>query len=214
MKRMKKMIPVVVVFIMVFLAVPVNTQAQTKKAAVNKTVNTFFANTRKLNCKKMEKCFVPTGITIFDAPVDLYKELRPYSKKLTWKIKSTKITGNIAKVTVRVKYRSLSKAYFNTLLTMVESEVESEGNSKRDPASLMWFKKYMRDTFRESIKEYAPDEITANLRISLQKKGGKWKITQAEDRLLNIVYCDLLFGGKSEKVYYREAEDIIKKFES
>ena len=87
MNRIKKIIPLLVVFIMVFLIVPVSTQAQstkTKKSAVNKTVNTFFTSAKKLNCKKMEKCFVPAGVVIFDERASLCNVIRPWSGKLTW----------------------------------------------------------------------------------------------------------------------------------
>ncbi|MEE0420118.1 MAG: hypothetical protein UDG86_08755 [Lachnospiraceae bacterium] len=207
MKRMKKTMTLLVIFIMVSLALPVSAQAQSRKAAVNKTVNTFFANAGKLNSKKMNKCFVSKGVLIFDAPAGLRKELRPYSKNLSWKIKSTRITGNKAKVRVRVKYRSLSKAYLATLFTVVESE---EG-SKKDSVYLMWLKKYAQEAFRKFVKQFPPDEVTANLSISLQKKNGKWKITEAEDRLFNVIYCDLLLQGKSQEAYEKEGEDIEEK---
>ena len=40
-EKNEKIIPLFAAAIMVFLAVPVNTQAQSQKAAVNKTINTF-----------------------------------------------------------------------------------------------------------------------------------------------------------------------------
>jgi len=208
MKRMKKMIPLLTVFIMVFLTVPISTQAQSKKAAVNKTINTFFARAKKLNCKKMEKCFVPAGVVIFDEPASFCNVIRPWSKKMTWKIKSTKISGDRAEATVQVQYRSISKAYFEMWLKTSYYEVEEP---KKSQAKIIWLKKYEMNLLRECLKKVKPDEITTHLKISLQKKDGKWKISHATDRLLNVVYCDLLRKGKSEEEYVKEIKDIMEK---
>ena len=206
MKKMKKIVPLLVAAIMVFLAVPVSTQAQSQKAAVNKTVNTFFASAKKLNCKKMEKCFVPAGVVIFDERASLCNVIRPWSRKLTWGIKSTKVTGNKAKVTVQANYVSIAKAYYAMLWKTTLSGVEAP---KKNPAKDIWLKKYEMKQLRNCLKKYPPDKITSSLKISLQRKNGKWKITQATDRLLNVVYCDLLMEGKSEEEYEKDFNDIM-----
>lgn len=208
MKKMKKIIPLLAAAIMLFLAVPVTTQAQSQKAAVNKTINTFFASAKKLNCKKMEKCFLPAGVVIFDERASLCNEIRPWSRKLTWRIKSTKITGDKAKVTVKANYMSIAKAYYAMFCQTTLSGVEAP---EKEQAKDIWLRKYEMKQLRDCLKKYTPDKITSNLKISLQRKNGKWKITQATDRLLNVVYCDLLLEGKSEEEYEKEFSDIIPK---
>lgn len=211
MNRIKKIIPLLVVFIMVFLIVPVSTHAQstkTKKSAVNKTVNTFFTSAKKLNCKKMEKCFVPAGVVIFDERASLCNVIRPWSGKLTWRIKSTKINGDKAKVAVQANYMSIANAYFAMWWKTSFLGVEAP---EKNPAKEIWLKKYKMKLLGKCLKKYTPDKITSNLQISLQRKNGKWKITKATDRLLNVVYCDLFLKGKSEKEYDKDFDHIADK---
>ncbi len=49
------------------------------------------------------------------------------------------------------------------------------------------------------------------LKYLYKKKDGKWKISHATDRLLNVVYCDLLRKGKSEEEYVKEIKDMMEK---
>lgn len=186
MKRSIKMVPFLILLFLLIFTVPAPANAASQKAQVRKTVNTFFRYAKKMKVKKMEKCFVKQGQKIFSDPKKFYRMIRPYTKKMTWKIKKIRVKGNRAAVKIKVNFQSLYLSYWNSLLqTYRYANVELDEPPKN--------KKYMLNALKQEIQKNGANKVHTSIRIRLRKVNGKWKIAQPTERLINILYCDYIY---------------------
>lgn len=175
------------VLLLLVLAFPVTGNAALSKKQVNKSVESFFGYARKLNVGKMEKCFVKQNGKIFQASKAFCKTIRPYCKKMKWKIKSTKISGSKAVVKVRVDFESLEKSYKAAMDAVFENGIGEPDFTVKSGT------KTMIKTLKKQLAKNKSRQVYSVVNIRLKKSGGKWKITKPSDLLLNAVYCDYIY---------------------
>lgn len=179
----------ILLFLLVFAVPSAPCSAASQKTQVKKSVNQFFRYAKKMKVRKMEKCFVKQKQKIFSDPQRFYKMIRPYSRKMTWKIKKIKLRGrNRAAVKVRVKFRSLYISYWNSMVASYRRAMQENGSLKG--------KKYMLDTLESELQKNGGKPVHTTIRIQLRRVRGKWKIVQPEDRLMNVLYCDYVYASQ------------------
>lgn len=187
MKKMTKAVTILTLLLTLALAVPVTGKAASPKAQVVKIVQIFFRAGKKLNIKKMEKCITPHTEFIFQVPY-MYKDiLRPYCRKMTWKIKNCKVQDNRAVVRMRVDYESIKDSYWYAMDDNLHYAIKHP-NGDLEKAEKR-FRRYLRN---DAAKYGSEGYYYGNLPIHLRKINGKWKITEPVEELLNIVSCGYL----------------------
>lgn len=187
MKRMTKIVTVLTLLFTLALAVPVTGRAASPKAQAMKSVHAFFRAGKNLNVKKMEKCIEPHAEFIFQLPY-MYKDiLRPYCRKMTWKIRSCKVRGDRAVVKMRVDYESLKDSYWYAMDDNLHYAIQHQ-NSDIEKAEKR-FRRYLK---KDASKYGSEGYYYGNLQIRLRKINGKWKITEPVEELLNITSCGYL----------------------
>ena len=184
--KKRKLAFILLMFLMLFV-LPIGANAASKeKENVVKSINTFFRYTRKLDTKKMEKCFEDHNLRIFADPEAFYKILRPYHRKTQWKIRKVQINGKKAVVSMRVDFESLEESYFNYLTASLERALN--GKKIKDP------EKFLIQKMRSETAKNGSYPVYCNLKIRLKKAGGKWKLAMPSEKLINIIYCQMIYA--------------------
>lgn len=186
MKRSIKTVPFLILLFLLIFSVPVSANVASPRKQVKKTVTSFMKKARKMNVKKMEKYFMNQGQKVFTDPKKFYRMIRPYTKKMTWKIKKIKIKGNQAKVKIRIDFQSLYLCYWNSLL----QTYQHASNRDEPPKN----KKYFLKILQQEIDKNGGKEVRTTTNLRLRKEGGKWKFTKPKETLMNVLYCDYIYA--------------------
>ena len=90
--NMKKLAFAMLMLCLTFVLPICANAASTNREQVKKSVNTFFQYARKLDIKRMNKCF---GLKqkVFTDPESFFKILRPYTRMIQWKIQKIQVNA-------------------------------------------------------------------------------------------------------------------------
>ena len=185
--NMKKLAFAMLMLCLTFVLPICANAASTNREQVKKSVNTFFQYARKLDIKRMNKCF---GLKqkVFTDPESFYKILRPYTRKIQWKIQKIQVKGKKATVRLRVDFESLAESYFNYYMDTYES-VRNGNDPPKAPV------KHLIQKIRNEAAKNGSEPVYCTMKLRLKKVNGRWKITEPTEKLINAVYCDMIYAS-------------------
>lgn len=184
-------------------SIEVEAKASTR-AQVEKAVEKFYKYAKQLDLNKMYKYVASSrsGSSPNSSEAKQINKLadvikKQNKKKFSYKIVSTKFSGNkkSAIVKVRVKYRSLYKAGYygmiKTIYKLLEYELSHNGSDPSTSKILEWFVKYVK----QGAKKYPAKKVTKTVTVRTKKYSSGWKIVNVTDEMSNTYTCDILKGG-------------------
>ena len=151
--------------------------AKSYKAKIRSTINTFFGAARNINKKRMKRCFAGEG-RLFRDSERFYEMLKPYTKKIRWKVRRIKKKPKKVVAYVVVRYPSLYASYWSALL----KGMEGSDSSHIDKA-------YILDIIERELNRNEYHMVHTILKIRMQKVGKKWKIKEMKDNIMDVLYC-------------------------
>lgn len=186
MHKKRKSLCLVLFLLIALLALPATAEAKTSKKtinAVNKVVKTYFNAQKKLKTSVMNKCLVESNVGRFKSSY-LEKYIKKHNKKLSYKIKSTKVKGKTATVTVNCTYQSAYNLYNAAILDAALHYFHANPTEKE-------IYDYVSNWIKKHAGEYSPVAKKKTIKIKLVKRKGAWKISSFTDDMKNILYLDL-----------------------
>lgn len=175
MKLIKKVITILMIFLIIFSLLPFNSLAANKEEAVTNQINGFMSAIKQYNRKKIDKYLIDRKY-----PYIKYKKLNKLVKTvnndhLAYEIKSVKVKGKKATVKVRIYFYSLYEDCRNAMKSTIYDYKKSWSANKilKNFASGL-IDEYVTTNYDDgSIQS---NTFTLNLTLKLKKQGGKWKI--------------------------------------
>lgn len=195
MKTIKKVTILLLTFCILFSScIPV--QAASNKTKAKNTVTGFYKAAKKSSRSKMDKYMSKKTYNV-SSTKSMFQLIKPYNKKLSYRVTSVKIKGKKATVKVKVTYRSLRKAYNRAWMDSIFYSMGHENASDQELLDYLFArtKVYAKSTKVPKVKTTA--------KVYLKKKNGKWKITSLSKSASNSIYCD----------FVKAADDLVEAFE-
>lgn len=183
-------------------APPIEVEAKTSaRAQAERPVKNFYKYAKQLNVNKMYKYVAPSSSSGSSLSSKEQKQVnklgkiikKQNKKRFSYKIVSTKLSGDkkSATVKVKVKYRSLYRAGYygmaNTTLRLYQYYF-SHNNEPSDSKMLEWLVKYVN----QGVKKYSAKKVTKTITVHTKKYGSGWKIVSVTDEMSNTCTCDIL----------------------
>lgn len=173
---------VILILILIFAIITVN---NSKPKAL---VNTMFEDIKTGNIAKMGEYINLSEIkSINDTNEDKEKgskEMKLLLEKMEYKIESSKINKNEAKVMVRVSNKDINttlKKYFSTAFAEMLKSITSNTDSDDIEEKLS---NYLREEYEKA------SEVTSTIQINLIKEENDWKVDPSEENgkiILNAI---------------------------
>lgn len=188
----KKILSMLLVLVMIF-ALPVTSNAASSKTAVNKAVKSFFTYMKKTDLPKMNRYiysnsskFGTTAILKQETP-NVYKYVKKYNKKISYKVLSTKVKGKKATVKVKVKYvnaDSIFLAFSDVIQLDYYNGVDISAENYVDTG---WAK-----AVKQAEKSGKLKMQTRTFTLPMVKKNGRWQFKELSLEFKNIAMADYL----------------------
>ena len=196
--KMKKRAIVAVMLVVVTLFTACGNSAPTMETPKG-AVTIFNDALKKFDFETMSKCtvddsFDPKSLEELNnsAPgiLDFFKE---YAAQITGEIKEEKIDGDKATVSVNYKYKDCAEVMKATITSLMSKafEMYSKGEDVEDEATA---KKLLKECHDAAKKDTKAKDASIELNVSLEKKDGKWYITELDEQFAAIITSNALVG--------------------
>ena len=187
------------------VAPPVEVEAKTStKVQAEKPVKKFYKYAKQFDVNKMFKYVASSsnGSSLSRREQKQINRLakiikKQNKKRFSYKIISTKLSGDKKSATVKVmvKYRSLYTAgYYGTAKAtnkLLEYYLSHNGHDPSSSKILEWLVKYVK----RGVKKYPAKKVTKSVTVRTKKYSSGWRIVSVTDEMLNTYTCDIIKGG-------------------
>lgn len=156
----------------------------TAQKQVKKSVDRFFKYAKQYNTSKLTKCFTkPSSVKLFIENSYMPQYYKKYNKRISYKLKSIKVSGKNATVKLSYKYPNR----YNVFKAAFENSVYYQ--LKNPNISESQLLKYMYERICVHSKA-GIDYSYGNLTLKLKKSGSAWKITSFNSKIDNLLHSD------------------------
>lgn len=196
---MKKKLCYFLIFAMLLTCVPVmNTKAASRKAQAISTTKSLMKVVKRYDAKGINKYVKSWGKLMTPDDCNQFTYMKKYlkwaNKKMSYKILSTSVSGNTAKVKLRIKYTN-GQNFADDFLSLVFLDVLSRGDEEiSDSELLKLWNKYAKIAYLDATQEkrkYKTEAVT----ITYGRYSGKWKIKKMPKKFANIIYANYLYAS-------------------
>lgn len=167
------------------------------KAAVQKSVNGFFAAAKKYNTKKMSKYFEKPEEIVSDTDAandpalkSAEKLFKRTNKKLGYKISSIKVKGKKATVKVKCRYQDLSDVYRKTYVELA-LYIAAHPDATLEDALIYEFHTLPK-IYKAELKKGNIGYTTKNITLKMRKSGNTWKIKKCTNDITDMLHGNIL----------------------
>ncbi|MFR8548038.1 MAG: hypothetical protein ACLVEV_05355 [Lachnospiraceae bacterium] len=195
MKKQRKLyFLLALVFILSFSCLHVSAasdSAKSSKAAVQRSVTSFFNATKKYNIKKITKCFAdPDDVLVARGDKTFQNLYKRTNKKISYSVKSIRVKGKNASVKVRCKYPNLTNMY-NTLTTeLIVYQAMYPNATLKDLTAYVDYRLPL--LYRDLSSKNKIRYTTKNLTLKLKKTQNTWKLTTCTSAMTNMMHGNYL----------------------
>lgn len=156
----------------------------TAQKQVKKSVDRFFKYAKQYNTSKLTKCFTkPSSVKLFIENSYMPQYYKKYNKRISYKLKSIKVSGKNATVKLSYKYPNR----YNVFKAAFENSVYYQ--LKNPNISESQLLKYMYERICVHSKA-GIDYSYGNLTLKLKKSGSAWKITSFNSKIDNLLHSN------------------------
>lgn len=151
---------------------------------VKKSVDAFFKYAKQYNTGKLKKCFSkPSTVQLFVDNNYMAKYFQKYNKRISYTLKSIKVKGKKATVSLTYKYPNR----YNTFSVVFENAFYYKLENPYISDSQLY--KYMYDKACQNSKA-GTDYSYGKLTLELRKYGSAWKITSFSSKINNLIHSN------------------------
>lgn len=208
--KQKKINVVIAIFFILSMSMvfsfPLVSNAASKETAVNKSIKAYFSAMKELNTKKMneyiyrKKDRFSSSTQMKKESPNMYKYIKKYNKKISFKVQSTKVKGNTAKVKVMVKYVNSEPVAGMYLWIVVADVLNGVDTDAEDYIDKAW-----KRAEKAALDEIGKLEMKSKtITINMIKDKNRWKIKKMPASLVNIAMADI---GDSLEAVTKEMEE-------
>ena len=192
----KKFLCISIIIALLFSCIPnISVDAASKKSQVNATTKKLMSSIKKFDASAINKYVNSWGDKSSPSEFNNQPYMKKYfkwsNKKLTYKIISTKVSGDTAKVKVRVKYIN-SKNFTDYLLSLSILELMGKEDASDEEAEKI-VEKHSKTAYKTSIKEKRKYK-TKTFTIVYGKYDNKWKVKKVSSNLHNAMYANFPYN--------------------
>lgn len=156
----------------------------TAQKQVKKSVDRFFKYAKQYNTSKLTKCFTkPSSVKLFIENSYMPQYYKKYNKRISYELKSIKVSGKNATVKLSYKYPNR----YNVFKAAFENSVYYQ--LKNPNISESQLLKYMYERICVHSKA-GIDYSYGNLTLKLKKSGSAWKITSFNSKIDNLLHSN------------------------
>lgn len=172
-----------------FLSLPMAAQAKTSKKtlnAINKVVKTYFNAQKKFDTHTMNKCLKRAQITQIRKTGYFAQYLRKQNRKFSYKILSTKVSGQKATVRVKCTYRSA----YELFAAAIEDAALYFGDDPDALSDTEQIYDYVSYYIQQNEKRYPARSRTKTLTLKLVYRKKTWQIQTFNSDMTNLLWLD------------------------
>lgn len=151
---------------------------------VKKSVDHFFKYAKQYNTGKLAKCFTkPSSVKLFVENNYMASYFKKYNKRISYELKSIKVSGKTATVKLSYKYPDRYSVFMAAFENAVYYQIENPNASE---AQLM---KYLYERICKHSK-VGIDYNYGKLTLKLKKSGSSWKIASFSSKINNLIHSN------------------------
>ena len=153
---------------------------------VKKSVDRFFKYAKQYNTSKLAKCFTkPSSVKLFVENNYMASYFKKYNKRISYELKSIKVSGKTATVKLSYKYPDRYSVFMTAFENAVYYQIENPNASE---SQLM---KYLYERICKHSK-VGIDYNYGNLTLKLKKSGSSWKIASFSSKINNLIHSNYI----------------------